>query len=73
MEALWRAVFLMIAAASMAEKALADQRHVVGGTQGWQESIDFDSWASAQTFKVGDQLGIIPFFHSTFFDFTSYQ
>lgn len=51
-------VMVMVAAASMAEKAWADQRHVVGGSQGWQESIDFDSWASAQTFKVGDQLGM---------------
>lgn len=31
---------------------------VVGGSQGWDESTDFKSWASSQTFKVGDQLGI---------------
>ncbi|GAB2229759.1 hypothetical protein Droror1_Dr00014013 [Drosera rotundifolia] len=30
--------------------------HVVGGSQGWDESADFDSWASSQTFRVGDQL-----------------
>ncbi|XP_038886132.1 mavicyanin [Benincasa hispida] len=53
-----RDVFVVIVAAValMAEKGLADQRHVVGGSQGWQESVDFDSWASAQTFKVGDQI-----------------
>ncbi|CAK9326182.1 unnamed protein product [Citrullus colocynthis] len=52
-----RAVFVMIAAvAVMEEKVLADQRHMVGGSQGWEESVDFDSWASAQTFKVGDQI-----------------
>lgn len=33
-------------------------KHAVGGSQGWDESTDFDSWASAQTFKVGDELGI---------------
>ena len=58
MEGLGRGLFVVIAAAaSMLEMGLADQRHVVGGTQGWQQSIDFDSWAEAQTFKVGDQLG----------------
>ncbi|XP_057800729.1 mavicyanin [Salvia miltiorrhiza] len=31
-------------------------KHSVGGSQGWDESADFDSWASAQTFKVGDEL-----------------
>nr|POE76791.1 blue copper protein [Quercus suber] len=37
------------------EEALATQ-HVVGGSQGWDESTDFNSWTSGQTFKVGDQL-----------------
>ncbi|KAM0033805.1 putative Blue (type 1) copper binding protein [Helianthus debilis subsp. tardiflorus] len=32
------------------------EQHVVGGKQGWDESTDFDSWASGQTFKVGDTL-----------------
>ncbi|KAJ6751453.1 hypothetical protein OIU85_001936 [Salix viminalis] len=31
-------------------------QHVVGGSQGWEESTDFSSWASGQKFKVGDQL-----------------
>uniref|UniRef100_A0A6N2MS24 Phytocyanin domain-containing protein n=1 Tax=Salix viminalis TaxID=40686 RepID=A0A6N2MS24_SALVM len=26
------------------------------GSQGWEESTDFSSWASGQKFKVGDQL-----------------
>uniref|UniRef100_A0A9I9CTE7 Phytocyanin domain-containing protein n=2 Tax=Cucumis melo TaxID=3656 RepID=A0A9I9CTE7_CUCME len=53
-----RGVFVMmiVGAALMAEMGLADQRHMVGGSQGWQESVDFDSWASSQTFKVGDQI-----------------
>lgn len=36
------------------------EQHVVGGKQGWDESTDFDSWASGQTFKVGDTLGKLP-------------
>ncbi|KAJ8768309.1 hypothetical protein K2173_021249 [Erythroxylum novogranatense] len=36
-------------------EAIAAQ-HTVGGSQGWDESADFKSWASAQKFKVGDQL-----------------
>ncbi|CAN7044827.1 hypothetical protein BRARA_B03278 [Brassica rapa] len=35
--------------------AIAAQ-HVMGGSQGWEESVDFDSWSSDQSFKVGDQL-----------------
>lgn len=34
------------------------EQHVVGGSQGWDESTDFNSWVSGQTFKVGDQLGM---------------
>nr|GEX24115.1 triacylglycerol lipase 2-like [Tanacetum cinerariifolium] len=32
------------------------EQHVVGGKQGWDESTDFDTWASGQTFKVDDTL-----------------
>ncbi|PWA60807.1 cupredoxin [Artemisia annua] len=32
------------------------EQHEVGGKQGWDESTDFDTWASGQTFKVGDTL-----------------
>ncbi|KVH92812.1 uclacyanin-3 [Cynara cardunculus var. scolymus] len=39
----------------LSKQGLAEQ-HVVGGKQGWDESTDFDSWASGQTFKVGDTL-----------------
>lgn len=34
-------------------------QHVVGGSQGWDQSTDFNSWASKQTFKVGDTLGML--------------
>ncbi|GER33490.1 cupredoxin superfamily protein [Striga asiatica] len=48
-------VLVVFVIAVAAEKALATT-HVVGGSQGWDQSIDFDSWASSQTFKVGDDL-----------------
>ncbi|XP_004303985.1 PREDICTED: basic blue protein [Fragaria vesca subsp. vesca] len=41
--------------ALVAKKGLAAQ-HVVGGSQGWEQSTDLNSWASSQKFKVGDQL-----------------
>ncbi|KAI7741824.1 hypothetical protein M8C21_003257 [Ambrosia artemisiifolia] len=37
------------------EQVSAEQ-HIVGGKQGWDQSTDFDSWASGRTFKVGDTL-----------------
>ncbi|CAI9283398.1 unnamed protein product [Lactuca saligna] len=40
----------------MLSKQGSAEQHVVGGKQGWDESTDFDSWASGQTFKVGDTL-----------------
>ncbi|PON61329.1 Cupredoxin [Parasponia andersonii] len=46
-------VFILVALIANGVRAA---QHVVGGSQGWDESTDFDSWASAQTFKVGDQL-----------------
>ncbi|CAJ1947626.1 unnamed protein product [Sphenostylis stenocarpa] len=39
----------------IAKVAFAAQ-HVVGGSQGWDQSTDFKSWSSGQTFKVGDKL-----------------
>ncbi|KAM0039546.1 putative Phytocyanin domain, cupredoxin [Helianthus debilis subsp. tardiflorus] len=32
------------------------EQFIVGGKQGWEQSTDFDTWASAQTFKVGDTI-----------------
>ena len=32
-------------------------KHIVGGSDGWDESTDYDSWAKTQTFAVGDTLG----------------
>lgn len=51
-------IFLvLIFVAFITKEALATQ-HVVGGSQGWDESTDYNSWTSGQTFKVGDQLGM---------------
>ncbi|XVF60047.1 hypothetical protein PTKIN_Ptkin08bG0011400 [Pterospermum kingtungense] len=50
-----RILFLFFLLNLVAEQAFAAQ-HAVGGSQGWDESVDLDSWASGQTFKVGDQL-----------------
>ncbi|KAE9619862.1 hypothetical protein Lal_00040216 [Lupinus albus] len=48
-------IMLVLVATLMVKEALATQ-HVVGGTQGWDQSTDFNSWTSGQTFKVGDKL-----------------
>ncbi|KAK6256290.1 Phytocyanin domain - like 10 [Theobroma cacao] len=50
-----RIFFLLFLLALIAKQASAAQ-HVVGGSQGWDESVDLNSWAAGQTFKVGDQL-----------------
>uniref|UniRef100_A0A803MYD9 Phytocyanin domain-containing protein n=1 Tax=Chenopodium quinoa TaxID=63459 RepID=A0A803MYD9_CHEQI len=38
-------------------KEVSATQHVVGGSDGWDETTDYDSWAKSQTFKVGDTLG----------------
>ncbi|XP_054805531.1 mavicyanin isoform X1 [Prosopis cineraria] len=48
-------IFLALIASLFAKEALAAQ-YEVGGSQGWDESTDFNTWSSGQTFKVGDQL-----------------
>ncbi|KAK7364891.1 hypothetical protein VNO80_13637 [Phaseolus coccineus] len=48
-------VFLALIATMIAKEVFATQ-HVVGGSQGWDQSTDFNSWTSGQTFKVGDKL-----------------
>ncbi|MED6157885.1 hypothetical protein PIB30_027550 [Stylosanthes scabra] len=48
-------LLVLVATTLMAKEALAAQ-HVVGGAQGWDQSTDFNSWISGQTFHVGDQL-----------------
>ncbi|XP_059669988.1 mavicyanin [Cornus florida] len=55
MEASYKFYLVLVFAMFFTKQALAAQ-HVVGGSQGWDESTDFSSWSSGQTFKVGDQL-----------------
>ncbi|KAL9404249.1 hypothetical protein Peur_001221 [Populus x canadensis] len=50
-----RVCLVLVFVALITKEAMAAQ-HVVGGSQGWEESTDFSSWASGQKFKVGDQL-----------------
>lgn len=54
-------ILVLFTLASLIAKEVEAGQHVVGGSQGWEQSTDFDSWASAQTFKVGDQLGMSKF------------
>lgn len=50
--------FLVLVVTLITKEALA-AKHLVGGSQGWDPSTDFNSWVSGQTFKVGDQLGML--------------
>ncbi|WOG83918.1 hypothetical protein DCAR_0103096 [Daucus carota subsp. sativus] len=50
-------VFLIfVLAVLMNKEAVSATDHTVGGSSGWDESTDFSSWASGETFKVGDKL-----------------
>ncbi|XP_059294307.1 mavicyanin [Lycium ferocissimum] len=56
MKALRKSLFIFVIVAVMIQKTAMAAQHVVGGSQGWDESTDFKSWSSGQTFKVGDTL-----------------
>ncbi|KAJ8546430.1 hypothetical protein K7X08_019013 [Anisodus acutangulus] len=56
MEALRKSLLTFVIVAVMIQKTAMAAQHVVGGSQGWDESTDFNSWSSGQTFKVGDTL-----------------
>ncbi|CAN4079111.1 unnamed protein product [Withania somnifera] len=56
MEALSKCLSIFVVVTVMMQKNAMAAQHVVGGSQGWDESADFNSWASGQTFKVGDTL-----------------
>ncbi|KAJ0053705.1 hypothetical protein Pint_02982 [Pistacia integerrima] len=49
-------VMLVLLLGALFSKEASAAQHVVGGSQGWVESADLNSWASGETFKVGDQL-----------------
>lgn len=37
--------------------AIHAAEHTVGGNQGWDNTVDYNSWVSGETFNVGDTLG----------------
>ncbi|KMT17055.1 hypothetical protein BVRB_2g041160 [Beta vulgaris subsp. vulgaris] len=55
MEGLKRRLLALVLMVCITTQAYATQ-HVVGGSDGWDESTDYNSWAKGQTFKVGDTL-----------------
>lgn len=38
----------------------------VGDANGWTQGVDYTTWTSGKTFKVGDNLGIPPLLNSSF-------
>ncbi|KAK9698287.1 hypothetical protein RND81_08G093600 [Saponaria officinalis] len=48
--------YWVIALVILIAKPACGAQHVVGGSQGWDQSTDYDTWAKSQTFKVGDTL-----------------
>ncbi|KAG4395916.1 hypothetical protein GLYMA_19G071032v4 [Glycine max] len=56
-------IFLALVVTLIAKESFAAQ-HVVGGSQGWDQSTDFKSWTSGQTSKVGDKLAHSPLTHT---------
>lgn len=58
MEVLRKYLLILVTVTVMIQKNVMAAQHAVGGSQGWDESTDFNAWASGQTFKVGDTLGL---------------
>ncbi|XP_052194993.1 basic blue protein [Diospyros lotus] len=56
MQGTYRFFFSLVLVGLISTRGATAAQHVVGGSQGWDESTDFASWASGQTFRVGDQL-----------------
>ena len=52
------ALVILVFSGLLAVKTTLAAQHVIGGSQGWEQSVDFDSWLSDKSFKVGDQLGM---------------
>ncbi|KAK9271582.1 hypothetical protein L1049_001943 [Liquidambar formosana] len=55
MEGWYKVLLVLVVVALIGREAMAAQ-HAVGGSQGWDQSTNFNKWVSGQTFKVGDQL-----------------
>lgn len=50
--------------ALVAVRAVYGADIIVGGDSGWTQMFNYDNWASAQTFKVGDSLGNVTLTHT---------
>ncbi|KAF7137361.1 hypothetical protein RHSIM_Rhsim07G0037000 [Rhododendron simsii] len=50
------AVAFVLLILSVAAPAAFATQHVVGGSSGWTQGVNYASWASSQTFAVGDTL-----------------
>ncbi|KAG2264234.1 hypothetical protein Bca4012_013846 [Brassica carinata] len=50
------ALVILVFIGLLAVKTTLAAQHEIGGKQGWDQSVDFDSWSSDKSFKVGDQL-----------------
>lgn len=48
------ALFILIAT-----PAVYAAQHTVGGSSGWNPGVDYNTWASGETFNVGDTLGML--------------
>ena len=61
MEGMSKVFLIFVLAVLMNKEAVSATDHTVGGSSGWDESTDFSSWASGETFKVGDKLGMLDY------------
>ena len=41
----------------LAAPVIYAENHTVGGSSGWDTGVDYSTWASGETFTVGDYLG----------------
>lgn len=53
-----KAIVLVVLLALVAgPEVLRAENHTVGGSSGWNQGINYDTWAAGETFTVGDNLG----------------
>ncbi|KAG5538742.1 hypothetical protein RHGRI_019338 [Rhododendron griersonianum] len=50
------AVAFVLLVLSVAAPAAFATQHIVGGSSGWTQGVNYATWASSQTFAVGDTL-----------------
>lgn len=62
------AVFVVL----IAVRAVYGADIIVGGSSGWNQGFNYDTWATQQKFTVGDTLGTL-FFNYLSFTIPSFQ